>query len=319
MKQRGWRSGSLGLAVCVALATAGPGVVAARAQQEAQAGVMVERVLEAAGERRTYWLRLPAGYERGRAWPLVLVLHPRGMTGWRFDRIVGMGEKADAAGFIAVYPNAEGNPRSWNAGPLAGQAERTEADLELFRVLLAELRSSVSVDPRRIYVAGHGNGAMMAYWLASALSAQIAAVGVVSGAAGVWTRDGGLQSVPPPQQPVPVIAFHGQHDKIVPYHGGRSPTLRRNVVAAPESMEIWSRYNGCRLEPTREATSERKTVYKHTWPGCRGGAEVVLYTLVEGNNKWPGGKNVRYRAAVPSRELRATDLMWEFFTRHSRP
>jgi polyhydroxybutyrate depolymerase len=256
-----------------------------------------------------------------------------------------MSAKADQAGFIVVYPDAIGNPRTWNAGLLSGQNEAW--DVEFLRALLDELSRTLKVDPRRVYVVGHGSGAMMAYWLAGALSQRIAAVGVVSGSVGVRRWNGEVAMIPKPAQPVAVVAFHGKHDYVVPYMGGSGRHSSRRFLSVAEAVQFWREQGGCSAEPVKEAlvkprlselmpaeagtptagtqrsssASDLKNalVIRETWGGCRNAAEIVLYILQDGNSKWPGGKSLRRYGNEPSQRLSATDHIWDFFARHSKP
>jgi polyhydroxybutyrate depolymerase len=45
--------------------------------------------------------------------------------------------------------------------------------------------------------------------------------------------------------------------------------------------------------------------------------EVALYTVKGGGHAWPGGETYLL-GAEPTREISATDLMWEFFVRHPK-
>src|SRR5687768_17826522 len=56
-------------------------------------------------------------------------------------------------------------------------------------------RSSDLIDPKRVYVAGHSNGGVLAHRVAADLSARIAAVAVVAGAIGVRTGNGAVTQI----------------------------------------------------------------------------------------------------------------------------
>ena len=61
------------------------------------------------------------------------------------------------------------------------------------------------------------------------------------------------------------------------------------------------------LEPvTEHVTSE-------TYTTCRGRADVVLYKVAGGTHSWPGGND-----DTATREVSATELIWEFFTHYRR-
>jgi polyhydroxybutyrate depolymerase len=291
-------------------------------------------------ERRAYWLHLPPGYDGQTRLPLVVAFHPRGSTGPRFERITGWSQKADREKFIVVYPDASGNPRTWNAGYLSGQP--VDRDEVFFAALLDQLQKELAIDPKRIYLTGQVSGAMMAYWLAAAFSERVAAVGVVSGAVGVRRWNGQVETLSQPAQPVSVLSVHGQHNQIIPYKGGRSRFSGRRYLSVERAREFWAEANGCPDgEPKFEvvlttggaklsAEDAKREIYetehlskvkvfREVYSGCKGGVEVVFYGINQGNHKWPGGLDLRPRGWMSPQEVKATDLIWEFFAKHPKP
>src|SRR5579883_3492453 len=63
---------------------------------------------EFAGLKRSYLLHVPKSYDGKTAVPLVFVFHGGGGNAQGAVRMTGMDSKADAANFIAVYPNGTG-------------------------------------------------------------------------------------------------------------------------------------------------------------------------------------------------------------------
>jgi polyhydroxybutyrate depolymerase len=52
--------------------------------------------------------------------------------------------------------------------------------------------------------------------------------------------------------------------------------------------------------------------------GCRNGSEVLLYTIQGGGHTWPNGdRQPKFLLGVTSRNLTATNTVWNFFKRHS--
>src|SRR5437016_6447484 len=106
-------------------------------------------------------------------------------------RFCGLNEKADRAGFLAVYPSGTGRLEralTWNGGNCCGYAMLNKVDDVAFtRGLLDDLAKAVLIDRKRVYATGMSNGAMMVYRLASELSDRIAAIAPVSGPMGTRT------------------------------------------------------------------------------------------------------------------------------------
>jgi polyhydroxybutyrate depolymerase len=267
------------------------------------------------GIDRSYLHYLPTGYSKDRSWPLVLVLHGGGANGENAMRMADMEPLADREGFILLYPDGTGRPGdrvfTWNAGRCCAYALETNADDSGFlAALIDHFIAEHGADPRRVYVAGLSNGAMMAHRVAAEHSDRIAAIAPVAGGFNV---DG----VADPQHPVSVIAFHGLLDRHAPYAGGTGEKSLFKRVDRPvrEGMELWARWNGCLTDPDRE---DQAAWTRESWVNGRGGSEVVLYTLKDQAHVWPGGRpGLRYgNADEPGPEPRATELIWEFFKAH---
>lgn len=267
------------------------------------------------GEERSYLVHLPPAYDGKKPLPLVLVLHGGGGEAEGMARITRFSEKADRKGFIAVYPNGMGilsrQFLTWNAGNCCGPALDFDTDdVGFIRALLKKLKKDFSIDTKRIYVTGLSNGGMMSYRLACELSGDIAAIAPVAGAMNVECK---------PERPLSVVIFHGTEDGHVRYDGGE-PLVRadwhdRTDRPVKETVALWVKFNGCRPQAQ---TSVKGNVQIERYSGCREGTEVVLYTIRGEGHSWPGGRRWAPWAAVPTREISATDLIWEFFASHPR-
>lgn len=159
---------------------------------------------------RRYLLHIPPGYQAGNPMPLVLNFHGYSSNAAEQESVSGMSVKADQAGFIVVYPEGTGESQAWHfvRGPEA------TADLDFSRDLITYLEAQFSIDPARVYATGISNGAQMANYLGCNLSEVIAAIAPVSGG-----YPPGLECNP--GRPVPVVAFHGTADRLIPYEGSR--------------------------------------------------------------------------------------------------
>lgn len=260
---------------------------------------------------RSYALHIPPSYDGKQTVPLVIVLHGRGSTGEDAQRAFGLDEKSDKEGFLVAYPDAVGtsrDPRSWNTG-----FEKSAAvidDSAFLRALIQKLSLTLSVDRRRVYVAGYDNGGTMAGKLAAEFASRIAAVGIVAGSAGIKSKAGQPVTLPRPAHPISVIAFHGKRDDVIPYEGDY-------YLSARGSIAFWVRQNDC-SEPVQKEVTEDGNVTRETYTGCDEETEVTLYSIRDGDHRWPGAKDPRPFAPPPSTQLSATDLMWAFFARHHR-
>jgi polyhydroxybutyrate depolymerase len=271
--------------------------------------------LKVGGSERTYLLHLPPVYEGKRPLPLVIVLHGGGGNAPGAVRMTGFSEKADKEGFVVVYSNGSGRLKNrlltWNSGNCCGYAlDNNVDDVGFIRALIDELVKTRAIDPKRVYVTGMSNGGMMTYRLACELSDKIAAAAPVAGALNLENCQ--------PAHPVSMIIFHGTADEHVLYDGGeplkRVDTHRRVDKPVSYAVNFWVKEDGCSATPQRE---EKGSIRTEIYRGGKGGTEVALYTVKGGGHAWPGGESYLL-GAEPTREISATDLMWEFFVQHPK-
>jgi len=258
-----------------------------------------EAQLSSGGVTRTYRLHVPIGYEAGRALPLVLNFHGSGSNALEEENLTGMSAKADAAGFLVVYPN--GMDERWNDGP--GPAG--DADRQFIRDLIAAISSQYSVDPKRIYATGISNGGGMANRLGCDMADVIASIASDSGAYNFWEQCR-------PSRPVAVLAFHGLNDLLVPFDGGTPRAMLPPII---DWAAAWAERNGCGLTPSESTPA--KSVTLRVWSNCQQGAGVELYALANHGHAWPGSPTML--KLITSQAVNATDLMWDFFKAHPMP
>jgi polyhydroxybutyrate depolymerase len=269
------------------------------------------------GRERTFLYHLPRGLGPGA--PLVLSLHGRLGQGRSQAELTGFDAVADEAGFLVVYP--DGVRRSWADGRGTTPAEEEGVDdVGFLLALIDHLVATHGLDARRVYVAGMSNGGMMSYRLACEHPERIAAIAPV----------GALLSEPlaarcQPARAVPLVAFVGTEDTLMPFTGGELSEGRGRVLSAEGTLATWARWSGCPGPPTTE-TQDRDPgdgtrVVRTAHTGCRDGAEVVLHAFEGGGHTWPGGQ--RYapeaRAGRTSQELDASRAAWAFFQRFRLP
>lgn len=273
-----------------------------------------EHTVTVDGRERSYVVHVPAGLQAARRAPVVIVLHGGGGNARNAVEQTGMNQQADRGGFLAVYPDGTGRRGrallTWNAGHCCGHAlDHRVDDVAFIATLIDRLERDYAGDPRRIYVTGMSNGAMLSYRIACELADRIAAIAPVAGSMGIDCR---------PSAPVSVVAFHGTADQHVPYRGGTpqiqaDPHPRQDPPVA-DTMSFWADHNHC-ASPVTQDVSTDTTRQVHT---CPDGVEVTLYTIDGGQHAWPGGQTGRAGADRPTTTVSATHLIWEFFQQHPR-
>ena len=272
-----------------------------------------------AGRKREYLLYVPGSYDRTKPTPLVISMH--GAMLWPASQMETShwNTLADEYGFIVVYPSGTtmrgGGTGAWpKAWFMAGAGHPSRMpDVRFISELIDTLGAAYHIDPTRIYANGLSNGGGMAFVLSCALSHRVAAVGAVAAAQALpssWCAG---------QRPVPMIAFHGTGDRLVPYSGAPpswlSPKPFPNVSIWTAD---WARRNQCGPSPIESLVAADVTRLEFT--GCADDAAVVLYTILGGGHSWPGGKPMpAWLVGRTSRSIDATREMWAFFREHQLP
>ena len=252
------------------------------------------RKLPVGGKSRYYSLHVPRTLPQSPA--LVLVFHGTGMTGNSMAYYSGLSTKADAAQFVAAYPDG-----------LSGQFNDT-TDVAFARAIVADVQLVTKTDPKRTFAAGMSNGAIFCYKLAAEASDVFAAIAPVAGT--MLT-----EPVAPMAAKVSVMHFHGTADSYVPYNGGRF------MSSVPNSVLTWAKIDGCATTPVvtqlPNLVNDGTTVSRSVYSGP--GAEVVLFTITGGGHTWPGMRTSPRYLGTTSYDISANDLMWEFFKGHGKP
>ena len=299
-------------------------VEVARRMKEAQSageGDLRTRTVTADGRERSYQVYVPDGYEAGTPTPVVLVFHGGGGSADSMRRLSGLSEKAEEAGFIAVYPRGSGRANrflSWNGGGCCGYAQRLGVDdVSYVRALLDDVATAVTVDSNRVFATGISNGGIMAYRVAEELSGQIAAIAPVAATMGSDTAD--------PEHPVAVLHFHGTDDALLPFEGGfgKRPGGGRGpveYVPVEQVLRAWRRANGCSgtstVEPLPDTADDGTRAVRKTWDECASGAPVVLVEIDGGGHTWPGRPSPGGPLGASTKDISANDMMWRFFEAH---
>lgn len=258
-----------------------------------------EYTLTSEGVEREYLMYLPSSYD-GSPVPLVFSFHGSGGVPRNQVETSGFHELAQQHGFAVVFPaGAFANSvsgRSWNANLEAGVD-----DVQFVRDMIQDLVERVNVDPRRIYASGFSGGGRISSRLACELSDVLAAAAPV---AGLQYPDGCTVS-----RPIPIISFHAVDDPVNQYEVGANSRAywRMGVETA---LDRWRQANGCTLVSDDEQLSQVVTFYR--WSECAEGAEIHFYLTTTGGHTWPGSGNA-------NQDIDASELIWEFFSRHHLP
>jgi polyhydroxybutyrate depolymerase len=330
--------GRIALGLCASFVAAFVFMSVAKSRQaSAKAALIREAMVETVsltvdGIERRALVHVPVGYDKSKPVPLLFMLH--GMGGSPEDCVIETGwvKKADAEGFIAVFPEATrldmkrpakfgSNNTAWNDGSRRFHSgEQNVNDAEFIRKLLDEMESRFLIDKDRVYVTGFSNGASMSFRVGIELSQRIAAIAPVSGA--LWFNKVQLE------KGVSLLYITGNADSINPMDGG-TPRMRggTSFKKAPETpkppvrqnIQTWVEALKCSPVPKTQNT-DCKEILTIAYEGGIGKTDV-FFTVIDGHGHvWPGAKAQlpEFIVGKATQHLQATDAIWEFFKKHPR-
>ena len=250
--------------------------------------------LDHGGRSRRYLMHVPSKLPAMVPVPLVLDFHGNGSSAMQEAGGSGWKEKADAEGFIAVYP--EGVGRGWNVGNCCGEALSSKVDdVGFAKALVAAVSSAACIDAQRVYAAGISNGAGLAHRLACEAADVFAAIAAASA---------DLVTDPcTPARPISELSVRGLRDTLVAYEGGNTGSTGWYSPGAKMTLQLWKEINRC--------TSQVDTSREHceTYSGCAGGVEVTLCSL-------PSTGHILYDNALG---FDVVGTAWAMFERQIKP
>ncbi|MBU1671663.1 MAG: prolyl oligopeptidase family serine peptidase [Actinobacteria bacterium] len=274
--------------------------------------------IRSGGRERTYVLHVPPGYDEGAGNSLVLAFHGHGGQGENQERLSGMEAVSDANGFLIAYP--DGIDRGWNDG--RGINEGID-DVGFARDLVEKLSAEYGVDPKRVYATGISNGGFMSFRLACDAPDVFAAVAPVAALMSVPLVESNRSTTP-----VSLLLMNGTGDPLVPWEGGQIGGAlgdRGEGISTQASIEYWVALDGCATTPQAARLPDMDpgdgtTVTQYVYPGGRDSTEVVLCEVTGGGHTWPGGYQYMRESIIgrTSRDLEASEYIWEFFRDHPR-
>lgn len=271
------------------------------------------------GMERSYYVHVPAGLAGQTGLPAVMMFHGGEGNGLDAERLTGLSQAADAAGFVAIFPNAPG--QQWNDGRATTRSGID--DVAFARALIDTVAQRHGVSPGRVFAAGASNGGMFVQRLACEATGSFRAYAV---AAANMPRD--LAPGCAPQGAPAMLFFTGVADRLMPYEGGEIAAMRMlgvgvggAVLSAAETRAFWTRAAGCASEGAAQAVPDRAndgtTVSLRTATGCAGGVTQEFYTIEGGGHTWPGTALRGSRlAGVASQDISATGQTVAFFRRY---
>jgi polyhydroxybutyrate depolymerase len=261
------------------------------------------------GGDRPVKLQVPPDVQPGQTYPLVLLLHGYGANGYVQQAYLGVRDWPTDHGAFMLAP--DGTPDSsgkafWNADPACCDFDHTGVDdVAYLGGLLDTVIAERPIDPARVFVVGHSNGAFMAYRLACDRADVVTAIAGLAGAAA------STASTCNPSRPVAILHMHGTADTTVPYDGA-DLGAGLHQPGAIESVAQWADHDGCTGALTDgdqvdlEGSLPGAETQEAATGGCPAGAAADLWTI-------DGGMH------LPSVSPTFPDTLWGWLDAHARP
>ena len=201
------------------------------------------------GVNRSVSFFVPSSYQTGKAVPLVFAFHgTTGNAAVMYAATKGIPQKAEAEGFIAVFPNGLPLPNGGN-----GFQWMDEINVPYVGFLIDQLQARFTIDAKRIYLIGFSGGSQLCQRVASdpTQSKRIAAIGTVAGSAGFQPGPGHPFIITDPNasgqaQPLSAFMVQGALDPVNPINGG--PNLDGFVqLSFADKINFWTKFINANL------------------------------------------------------------------------
>jgi len=183
------------------------------------------------GGDRPVKLKTPPTLTDGKQYPLLVVLHGFGASGFVQGAYFGVNDlpMQDKALLLAPDGTEDSSGRQfWNADAACCDFEhRNPDDVAYIGKLIDDVTADWPVDKNQVFILGHSNGGYMAYRMACERADVIAAIASLAGNAS------SSPATCTPARAVNVAHLHGTMDGTVAYSG------------ASASVSQWATKNGC--------------------------------------------------------------------------
>ena len=246
------------------------------------------------GGSRPAMFHVPPSYKAGTAMPLVVMLHGYGASGLLEEFYLQLTPLSDSRGFLYAYPDgtrdALGN-RFWNATDACCDFGEPKVDDSTYLSnLITQISAHYTVDPKRVFLFGHSNGAFMSYRMACDHGDQIAAIVSLAGA--MWEDTSKCAAT----KPVSILEIHGTADTTILYDGGSTDVVLEGGMiggtypGAVTTVNDWVKFDGCSATPDTSSPNldldsvlpgAETNVTKFAM-GCKPGGHAELWTIQGG-------------------------------------
>jgi polyhydroxybutyrate depolymerase len=268
----------------------------------------------AIGQGQVMDVLVPSSFD-GTPLPVVMNFHGLGSDGVQEAGLTAYPILAELEGFIVAHPTGKPGPGdNRNSWELAQFDIPDRDDIGLVNTIIDQLIQEFCGDPARVYSTGMSNGGLFTSYLVCEISERLAAVVSVAGV----THHDECQ----PDRAVPMMAFHGTADQIVPFAGGVSSLpggdsdFFKQVM--PDEFAQFAADFSCDASPTKTEVSSEVIRYDYT--DCDEGVPMVFFEITGGGHTWPGsllGLLMTDILGKTTYDVDATTGGWEFMSQFS--
>lgn len=236
---------------------------------------------------RQVTVHVPNSYDPARPAPLVLALHGYTSNATELEKYLRLSPESEKRGFVYAYPDGSTDDRGdrfWNAtDACCAFSSPKPDDSRHLSELISTIQGSYRIDPARVYLIGHSNGAFMAFRTACDHADQVTAIVSVNGAS--WNDPARCR----PSEPVSVLSVHSSADETVAFGGGVIDSTA--YPSAATTVAHWLGYNRCadagRDAPALDLVTDlpaAETTVRTYVRGCAGGSTVQAWTINGGTH-----------------------------------
>lgn len=279
-------AGAVVLAVLVALVAGCSGPVSSTPAPVPAASPTVARgTFLLTVDNRQFTMHVPASYDPAKPAPLLLLLHGYSASGALQESYLKFTPESDRLGFLYAYPDGKIDQRNqhyWNATDACCDLFGTKVDDSRYLSdVIKRIVAIYRVDTRRVYLAGHSNGAFMSFRMACDHADQITAIAALNGA--MWADVTRCR----PSTAVSVLDIRSTADQTIRYGGGN--ILTHAYPSAAQTDADWLGFDHCGRTPVKapaldlvpDLAGAETSVLRYA-AGCAGGSTVDTWTITGG-------------------------------------
>jgi polyhydroxybutyrate depolymerase len=236
---------------------------------------------------RRVTVHVPASSAAASPAPLVIALHGYTSNAAELEDYLRLTPESDRRGFVYAYPDGSTDQRGdqyWDATDACCDFYGSRPDNSQFLSdLIKTLQGAYRIDPARVYLIGHSNGAFMAMRMACDHADQITAIAAFNGA--TWQDAARCR----PSEPVSVLTIRSSADETIAFGGGAINGV--DYPSADRTVNDWVGYDRCAgggadgppLDIVADLPGAETSVRRYA-DGCAGGSAVQAWTIKDGQH-----------------------------------